>query len=252
MCYFPLVAAATVERFCCVFNSIEPSRVAAWGGFPIMSAYTEHIKSKQWQNLSKLCRLVARNRCQMCGSSDGVMHSHHMSYERMTKEDEALDLCVLCESCHVIYHRKHKYPPIKNANRSKRLDDLSTVLATHGVDVSYFHKNRILVDGGWEKSVMTTTEEKRAVQGTRKQNAHFIYEKVTPEIIEIAKCPKNIHGFMCVFNMKSPLQDGWENKVMGKDIRIKTVNRFRKVKKSWDQSQAAKRRNNKRKAASTL
>lgn len=183
----------------------------------------------------------------MCGTSDSVMHSHHMSYERMAKDDEALDLCVLCEPCHVIYHRKHKYPPIKLCTRSKRLDDLSTVLATHGVDVSHFHKNRILIDDGWEKSLMPTTKEKCVAQETIKANAQFIYEKVTLEIIEIAKCPKNIHGFMCIFNMKSPLQDGWESKVMGKNIRVKTVNRFRKVKKSYDQSQAAKRRNNKAK-----
>ena len=211
-----------------------------------MSAYTEHIKSKQWQNLSKLCREVAGNRCQMCGTSDSIMHSHHMSYERMAKQDEALDLCVLCEPCHVIYHRKHKYPPIKLATRSKRLDDLSTVLATHGVDVTYFHKNRILIDDRWERSIMPTTEKKRVTLETKKSNAEFVYEKVTLEIIEIAKCPKNIHGFMCIFNMRLPLQDGWESKVIGKDIRRKTVNRFRKVKKSWDKSQKAKRRNGKK------
>ncbi len=93
---------------------------------------------------------------------------------------------------------------------------------------------------------MPTAEKKIVTQETKKPNAEFVYEKVTLEIIEIAKCPKNIHGFMCIFNMRLPLQDGWESKVIGKDIRRKTVNRFRKVKKSWDQSQNAKRRNGKK------
>jgi len=195
-----------------------------------MNAYQEHIKSKKWRSLTNLCRLAAGNKCQMCGTSDSIMHSHHMSYERMATEDEALDLCVLCEPCHVIYHRKHRLPPVKSASRSKRLDDLSTVLATHGVDVSYFHKNRIIIDSGWMRSLSSSQKPSEPIKQDHGKSSKF--QEVTNEVIELAKLKSNIRDFMNIFRLKAPLRDGWEKSVLGKSIRKKIVNRFKKNKVS--------------------
>jgi len=210
--------------------------VVSQAAFFVMSAYQTHIQSKRWQSLSKLCRLAARNKCQMCGTTDAVMHSHHMSYERMAKDDEAVDLCVLCEPCHVLYHRKHKFPPAVNASRSKRLDDLSTVLATYGVDVSYFHSNRAMIDGGWMRSLAVSKEPVKVQEEKPRENP-MRYEIVTPEIIELAKLKSNIVAFMNVFKLKAPLREGWEKTVLGKKIKKKTVNRFRRNKNSeWQKA----------------
>ena len=230
-----------------VVHSVKTVRGIRPSGFSFMNAYTQYIKSPQWRELANLCKMAANRRCQMCGTSDGHLHGHHMDYGRMGKYGEADDICVLCENCHVSYHRKHKTPPPPKSARGKKLDDLSTALAEQGIDVSYFHANRILIDSNWMHSLSSSHERKSVKQQSKKDNAEFRHEKVTPEIIALLDCPKCLDAFLNVFHLKKPLRQNWQQRIIGKDIKKKTANKMRKWKKSWDQSQSAKKRNDRQK-----
>jgi len=232
--------------FALCIHSVKTVRGIRPSGFSFMSAYTQYIKSPKWRELANLCKMAAKGRCQMCGTSDSLLHGHHMDYGRMSKDGEADDICVLCENCHVSYHRKHKTPPPSKSARGKKLDDLSTALAEQGIDVSYFHANRILIDSNWMRSLSSTTREKEEKQKTKNNNEEFRYEKVTPEIIALLDCPTNFHAFLNVFHLKKPLRPNWKQRVIGKNIKTKTANKLRNRKKSWDKSQLARKENDKK------
>jgi hypothetical protein len=184
-----------------------------------MSAYTEHIASNQWQNLSKLCRDAASNQCQMCGGKHAVMHSHHMSYRNMRKPNEGADICVLCEDCHVAYHRNNKLLKLKDATRSMLLDDLSTCLAGQGVDVSHFHANRLKVNDEWNASIGLAPQPKRAKQSASREENPFV--QITWEIIDLAKRGNGAydnHALM-LMGAELPRKDDWKKKLVGKFIK---------------------------------
>jgi hypothetical protein len=194
-----------------------------------MSAYTEHIKSKHWQNLSKLCRDVAGNHCQMCGGKHAVMHSHHMSYRYMQKPNEGADICVLCEDCHVVYHRENKLLKLHDATRPMLLDDLSTCLAAQGVDVTYFHANRSKVDELWQGSIGLQDSAKSIDSSPRKEENPFV--EITWEILEMARRENGAFDNHVLMLMGSdlPRKDDWKSKLLGKFIKKELLHSIKAI-----------------------
>jgi hypothetical protein len=67
------------------------------------AAYEAYLRSKAWHRLR--WQVLARDeyRCSQCGST-GILHVHHLTYERFRKE-RLEDLLTLCESCHRAVHQ---------------------------------------------------------------------------------------------------------------------------------------------------
>jgi 5-methylcytosine-specific restriction endonuclease McrA len=67
--------------------------------------YGEYLESDKWKALAAETRRLANHRCQVC-YSDGQLHIHHRTYERVGNEFQS-DLIALCSSCHTLFHGKH-------------------------------------------------------------------------------------------------------------------------------------------------
>jgi hypothetical protein len=64
--------------------------------------YTEYLKTHHWQMKRKKAMYEAGYRCQLC-NSEGELHIHHRTYERVGCEKDA-DLVCLCAPCHKVFH----------------------------------------------------------------------------------------------------------------------------------------------------
>lgn len=69
--------------------------------------YQEYLQSPYWQQRRHFAMKQARYSCQICNSKDKKLNVHHRSYERLGQELQT-DLIVLCEDCHLIFHRNGK------------------------------------------------------------------------------------------------------------------------------------------------
>lgn len=67
------------------------------------SNYLDYIKSKPWKILSERIKQQRGNKCQLCSKTNNIQ-VHHNTYKRLGKEEDN-DLIVLCESCHIKFHR---------------------------------------------------------------------------------------------------------------------------------------------------
>ncbi len=66
--------------------------------------YEEYLKTPEWKVKRSRARIMAGNRCQVCGTTEKPLDVHHNTYERLG--DELLvDLVVLCHKCHCRHHR---------------------------------------------------------------------------------------------------------------------------------------------------
>jgi hypothetical protein len=75
------------------------------GGIPKFSPgvtwerwYAAYLKSRHWQRLRAAKLAEVGERCESCGCR-GVLHVHHVTYERL-RQEELADLQVLCRDCH--------------------------------------------------------------------------------------------------------------------------------------------------------
>jgi hypothetical protein len=68
--------------------------------------YRSYIDSDAWKQRSREAKIAANFRCQVC-NSQGVLDTHHRTYERLGRETTS-DLIVLCRACHDIFHESGK------------------------------------------------------------------------------------------------------------------------------------------------
>jgi hypothetical protein len=66
--------------------------------------YSEFLKSSYWFAVSTVAKSRSGMRCQVCNSGSGIQ-VHHRTYDTHGREHEnMLDLVVLCENCHGLFH----------------------------------------------------------------------------------------------------------------------------------------------------
>ena len=66
--------------------------------------YAEYIRSDKWKEKADAAKKHADYKCQLC-NSDGKLHAHHRTYERLGDELPE-DITVLCAECHAKFHNK--------------------------------------------------------------------------------------------------------------------------------------------------
>lgn len=86
--------------------------------------YHEYILSEEWQKKRLAVFKRDNYQCQRCGSAKNLC-VHHLSYARLGKDDEILDLITLCRECHSDIH----YYDINTHKRFQRSDDDDSDLA---------------------------------------------------------------------------------------------------------------------------
>jgi hypothetical protein len=67
----------------------------------------EYLKSPEWNRISGLTKLRALYKCEHCKSTRDLQ-THHITYERLGRED-INDLACLCSSCHSKIHKRLGY-----------------------------------------------------------------------------------------------------------------------------------------------
>jgi 5-methylcytosine-specific restriction endonuclease McrA len=64
--------------------------------------YAEYLRTPEWRNRRRDKIRAAGRRCERC-RAQGVLHVHHLTYDRRGQEAWS-DLLVLCRSCHMAEH----------------------------------------------------------------------------------------------------------------------------------------------------
>lgn len=67
--------------------------------------YSKYIHSEEWKDFRLSIIRVRGYRCEKCGETEGIIHAHHLTYERFMKEIPS-DIMLLCIPCHNDVHRK--------------------------------------------------------------------------------------------------------------------------------------------------
>jgi hypothetical protein len=67
--------------------------------------YRAYLESPEWRVRRQWKLDEARNRCEVCNSSEPPIDVHHRTYERLGRERQS-DLVVLCRQCHDRFHDK--------------------------------------------------------------------------------------------------------------------------------------------------
>lgn len=70
-------------------------------------SYEAYIKSPAWKRKREEAFRKYGKRCAGCGSID-LLHVHHKSYARFTRE-RLTDLVIVCEGCHSVIHDFHEH-----------------------------------------------------------------------------------------------------------------------------------------------
>lgn len=65
--------------------------------------YQFYLNSPQWLRFRKRIVIERGSRCEKCFSTCGILHVHHLTYERVCMERET-DVVVLCVPCHEKAH----------------------------------------------------------------------------------------------------------------------------------------------------
>ena len=76
--------------------------------------YENYLKSEHWREFRKTI-LKKRKRCQSCGIKE-KLNIHHKHYRNIGKEKNE-DVIVLCQDCHLRYHKKPKWIKAKRLRR---------------------------------------------------------------------------------------------------------------------------------------
>lgn len=72
--------------------------------------YQEYLDSLDWKRRRAGALMRANNACQICNSKEDLQ-VHHRTYARLGHEDE-LDLTVLCDKCHRLFHENGRMPTL--------------------------------------------------------------------------------------------------------------------------------------------
>lgn len=67
--------------------------------------YQQYLQSPQWDEQRRAALQRAGHRCQSCDDDDTTLEVHHLTYERLGKEEPS-DLETLCWRCHAAEHGK--------------------------------------------------------------------------------------------------------------------------------------------------
>jgi restriction endonuclease Mrr len=81
-----------------------------------MEYYGEYLRTPEWRKTRAAALVRAGHRCQLDANHTTHLEVHHNSYDRVGAE-LALDLIVLCHSCHRLHHRVNGRP-IRAASKS--------------------------------------------------------------------------------------------------------------------------------------
>lgn len=65
--------------------------------------YMAYIQSLEWKAKSERRKAIDGNKCVLCGKSHNLQ-VHHITYDRLGREDVENDLVTLCDQCHVFVH----------------------------------------------------------------------------------------------------------------------------------------------------
>lgn len=74
--------------------------------------YTEYLKSEEWRIKREQAFMFHGRKCKKCGSNK-TLHVHHMTYIRL-KNEIMEDFCILCNLCHIEYHKLNKTVSIES------------------------------------------------------------------------------------------------------------------------------------------
>jgi hypothetical protein len=69
-------------------------------------SYKQYLQTEHWKEVRQFALNRAKYRCQTC-SGQNNLNVHHNTYRSLWKE-KATDVIVLCEECHVIFHKNRK------------------------------------------------------------------------------------------------------------------------------------------------
>lgn len=87
----------------------------------------KYLRSPHWAAVSKAARERAGNACQVCNRTKRL-NVHHRIYERLGRE-EPMDLFVLCDTCHRLFHEHGRLiSPTKSKKRKKKKNKASKPL----------------------------------------------------------------------------------------------------------------------------
>ena len=89
-------------------NKLRPHRPVP---IPIIISIAQkqvYLKSPQWNTLRKAILKRDNYTCQRCGINNVPLEVHHITYERLTNEDQS-DLVALCRECHQSIHNLYGY-----------------------------------------------------------------------------------------------------------------------------------------------
>lgn len=84
--------------------------------------YTKYINSFKWKKFRQSIIDERGHRCEDCGNTSGVIHAHHLTYERFMNELPS-DIRLLCIPCHEIVHGR------KIGKNSTKKDRANKVIA---------------------------------------------------------------------------------------------------------------------------
>lgn len=73
--------------------------------------YDRYLLSDCWRATRKAALERAENACQVCNGAERLQ-VHHRTYDRVGVEREA-DLIVLCEKCHILFHKRGAWKAAK-------------------------------------------------------------------------------------------------------------------------------------------
>lgn len=65
-----------------------------------IKVHAAYLKSDIWSEIRDQVIIVAKSKCESCGSNHGILNVHHKTYERIGGNEKLEDLQVLCFSCH--------------------------------------------------------------------------------------------------------------------------------------------------------
>lgn len=84
--------------------------------------YHKYLRSKEWGKIRDEVLELRGRKCERCGSKRRL-HVHHLTYERLFKEEPG-DLEVVCNACHLkIHNLNHKGKKIqpKKPHENKKM-----------------------------------------------------------------------------------------------------------------------------------
>lgn len=77
--------------------------------------YPLYLQSNHWKEFRKQALEYYGRKCRECGTTEGIMHVHHITYENIGNESLE-DVVILCQSCHYKEHFGHKTRKYKKPN----------------------------------------------------------------------------------------------------------------------------------------